>query len=30
MADELRVWLDEWVLRAGDNIPAKIEDGLCR
>ena len=27
-ADGLRVWLDEWVLKPGDNIPAKIEEGL--
>lgn len=27
-ADGLRVWFDEWVLKAGDNIPAKIEEGL--
>ena len=26
--DGLRVWFDEWVLRPGDRIPAKIEDGL--
>ena len=26
--DGLRVWLDEWVLRPGDSIPAKIEEGL--
>jgi hypothetical protein len=26
--DGLRVWFDEWVLRAGDSIPAKIEEGL--
>ncbi len=26
--DGLRVWFDEWVLRPGDNIPAKIEEGL--
>jgi TIR domain len=26
--DELRVWFDEWVLKAGDSIPAKIEEGL--
>src|SRR5271169_5318650 len=29
-ADGLRVWFDEWVLKAGDSIPAKIEDGLER
>lgn len=28
--DGLRVWLDEFVLRPGDNIPAKIEEGLER
>ena len=22
------MWFDEWVLKPGDNIPAKIEDGL--
>jgi hypothetical protein len=27
-ADRLRVWFDEWVLKAGDSIPAKIEEGL--
>ena len=27
-ADGLRVWFDEWELRAGDSIPAKIEEGL--
>ena len=27
-ADGLQVWFDEWVLRPGDSIPAKIEDGL--
>src|SRR5688572_30982683 len=26
--DGLKVWLDEWVLKAGDSIPAKIEEGL--
>ena len=26
--DGLKVWFDEWVLKAGDSIPAKIEDGL--
>ena len=24
----LRLWFDEWVLKAGDSIPAKIEEGL--
>ena len=27
-ADGLRVWLDEWEIRAGDSIPSKIEEGL--
>ena len=27
-ADGVRVWLDAWELRPGDNIPAKIEEGL--
>jgi hypothetical protein len=27
-ADGLKVWFDEWVLKPGDNIPAKIEEGL--
>jgi TIR domain len=26
--DGLKVWFDEWVLRPGDSIPAKIEKGL--
>src|ERR1017187_8001572 len=26
--DGLRVWFDEWVLKLGDSIPAKIEEGL--
>jgi small GTP-binding protein len=26
--DGLRVWLDEWELKPGDHIPAKIEEGL--
>ena len=26
--DGLRVWLDEWEIRPGDSIPAKIEAGL--
>lgn len=26
--DGLRVWLDEWEIRPGDNIPVKIEEGL--
>ncbi|MBI5522402.1 MAG: TIR domain-containing protein [Desulfarculus sp.] len=27
-ADGLRVWLDAWEIKAGDSIPAKIEEGL--
>ena len=27
-ADGLRVWFDEWILKPGDSIPAKIEEGL--
>jgi tetratricopeptide (TPR) repeat protein len=27
-ADKLQVWFDEWELRPGDSIPAKIEEGL--
>jgi hypothetical protein len=26
--DGLKVWFDEWVLKPGDSIPAKIEDEL--
>ena len=26
--DGLRVWFDEWVLKPGDNIPTKVEEGL--
>jgi WD40 repeat protein len=26
--DGLRVWLDEWQIKPGDSIPAKIEEGL--
>lgn len=26
-ADGLKVWFDEWVLKPGDSIPAKIEEG---
>jgi len=26
--DGLRVWFDEWELKPGDSIPAKIEEGL--
>ena len=29
-ADGLRVWLDDWEIRPGDSIPAKIEEGLER
>ena len=28
--DGLKVWFDEWVLKPGDSIPAKIEAGLER
>ena len=28
--DGLNVWFDEWVLKPGHNIPAKIEEGLER
>ncbi|SPF50546.1 hypothetical protein SBA4_4410010 [Candidatus Sulfopaludibacter sp. SbA4] len=27
-ADGLSVWFDQWAIRPGDNIPAKIEEGL--
>src|ERR1044071_1243127 len=27
-ADKLRVWFDEWVLKPGDNLPKKLDDGL--
>jgi hypothetical protein len=27
-ADGLRVWLDEWAIKPGDHIQAKIEEGL--
>lgn len=27
-ADGMRVWFDEWELKPGDSIPAKIEEGL--
>ncbi len=26
--DGLKVWFDEWVIKAGDSIPAKVEEGL--
>ena len=29
-ADGIKVWFDEWEIRPGDSIPAKIEDGLER
>jgi len=29
-SDGFRVWLDAWEIRAGNNIPAKIEEGLER
>src|SRR5262245_49425686 len=29
-ADGLRVWFDEWEIRPGDSIPAKLEEGLER
>jgi hypothetical protein len=28
--DGVKVWFDEWVLKPGDSIPAKIEEGLER
>lgn len=27
-ADGLRVWFDEWVLKPGDSLPKKLDDGL--
>ncbi len=27
-SDGVRVWFDEWLVKPGDSIPAKIEDGL--
>ena len=27
-ADKVRVWFDEWEIKPGDSIPAKIEEGL--
>ncbi len=27
-ADGLKVWFDEWVLKPGDSLPKKIDDGL--
>ena len=29
-ADAVKVWFDEWVLKPGDSIPARIEEGLER
>ena len=29
-ADGVKVWFDGWVLKLGDSIPAKIEEGLER
>src|SRR5260370_8171668 len=29
-ADKLRVWFDEWEVRPGESLPAKIEEGLLR
>src|SRR5205085_6695259 len=26
--DGVKVWFDEWLLKSGDSIPAKIEEGL--
>lgn len=26
-SDGLKVWFDEWLLKPGDSIPAKIEEG---
>ena len=28
--DGIKVWFDEWALKPGDSIPAKIEEGLER
>ena len=25
-ADNIRVWFDEWVIKPGDSIPAKVEE----
>jgi len=27
-ADGMKLWFDEWVLKPGDSIPARIEEGL--
>ena len=29
-SDGLKVWFDEWEIKPGDSIPAKIEEGLER
>jgi hypothetical protein len=26
--DGLKVWFDEWILKPGDSVPAKIDEGL--
>ena len=26
--DGVKVWFDEWVLKPGDSIPSKVEEGL--
>jgi len=28
--DGVKVWFDEWVLKSGENVPSKIEEGLER
>ena len=28
--DGVKVWFDEWMIKPGDSIPAKIEEGLER
>jgi hypothetical protein len=28
--DGVKVWLDEWMIKPGDSIPSKIEEGLER
>jgi hypothetical protein len=28
--DGMKVWFDEWVLKPGDSIPSKVEEGLER
>ena len=27
-ADGLRVWFDEWIIKPGDSIPSKVDEGL--